>query len=255
MVAAPAVRSAALCLTPRALDLGRIDVVGTRGNQASTATTFAATSAPRLHFVPFTLATSDPVRVESEIKRSRFIADLRRTDTPAAATGFLDAVRAEFPDARHHCFAYVIGDEPAERVERSSDDGEPGGTAGVPMLQVLKSRELTNVALVITRYFGGVKLGAGGLVRAYAGAAKRAVEAAALVPRIRRETFRLDVDHADAGRVEAELRRRGIDVLAVGYASKAQLTLACADPEDLRAAVAASTLGRGELTPSGHYWN
>lgn len=202
----------------------------------------------------FTLADHDEVRAETEIKRSRFVASLLRVDDVDRAVAFLDAIRAEFPDARHHCWAYVLGDEPGQRQARSSDDGEPGGTAGVPMLQVLEGRDLTNVVAVVTRYFGGVKLGAGGLVRAYSGAVKSVVDAATLVPRIRRESFTLAVGHADAGRIEAELRGRGVDVAGVEYGARAVLTLSSAEPDELAATVAALTAGRGELTPAGHYW-
>lgn len=203
----------------------------------------------------FTLADHDEVRAETEIKRSRFIASLLRVDDVDRAVAFLEVIRAEFPDARHHCWAYVLGDEPGQRQARSSDDGEPGGTAGVPMLQVLEGRDLTNVVAVVTRYFGGVKLGAGGLVRAYSGAVKSAVDAATLVPRVRRESFTLAVDHAEAGRIEAELRGRGVDVAGVEYGARAVLTLSSAHPDELAATVAAVTAGRGELTPAGHYWD
>jgi uncharacterized YigZ family protein len=204
--------------------------------------------------VSVTLAASDKVRVESEIKKSRFIADLRRIDTTDASNRFLADIRTEFPDARHHCFAYVIGDEPTARIERAGDDGEPGGTAGIPMLQVLKARDLTNVTLIVTRYFGGVKLGAGGLARAYSGAAKAAVDAARLYPRVRYQTFHLGTEHAEAGRVEAELRGRGVDVVGVEYDTRAILELACTDATALQSTVDAVTLGRGELIPAGHFW-
>lgn len=202
----------------------------------------------------FSLATDDRIRVESEIKRSRFITDLQRAEDVDVALELLADARREHPSAAHHCSAYVIGDESESRVERSSDDGEPGGTAGIPMLQVLKSRDLVNVAAVVTRYFGGVKLGAGGLVRAYSGAVSAAVDAATLVPRIRSELFRLAVDHAEAGRVESELRSRGVDVTGADYGSKATLTIASAEPEKLMSIVAALTGGHGELVPAGHVW-
>ncbi|WP_041451101.1 IMPACT family protein [Hoyosella subflava] len=202
----------------------------------------------------YSLASGDRPRVETEIKRSRFIAELRRADDVDAAMRLVSDARAEHSSARHHCFACIIGDDGEYRVERSSDDGEPGGTAGIPMLQVLKARDLVNVAAVVSRYFGGVKLGAGGLVRAYSGAVAAAVDAANLVPRTRYETFLLVIEHAQAGRLEAELRGRGIDVSHVDYAEQATLTLTSDEPEQLASIVAELTGGRGELAPAGHIW-
>src|SRR5690606_16790694 len=120
--------------------------------------------------MPHTLAPGPDVVVETEVKHSRFLAAVRRVATADAALAFVDEQRRLYPDARHHCWAFVVGDDPSARAERSSDDGEPGGTAGIPMLQVLHHRDLVNVAVVVTRWFGGIKLGAGGLVRAYSGA-------------------------------------------------------------------------------------
>ncbi|MCW4354850.1 IMPACT family protein [Hoyosella sp. YIM 151337] len=204
--------------------------------------------------MPYSLASTEHPRVETEIKRSRFIAELRRAEDIDVALQLLADARAAHPSARHHCFACVIGDADEARIERSSDDGEPGGTAGIPMLQVLKSRDIVNVAAVVIRYFGGVKLGAGGLVRAYSGAVAAAVDAATLIPRVRHELFRLTVDHADAGRLEAELRGRGIDVPTIDYAERATLTVSSAHPAELASTIAALTGGQAQLVPAGHVW-
>lgn len=184
--------------------------------------------------MPSTLEPGPDVVAETEIKHSRFLAVLRRVDSDTAALAFVEEQRRLYPDARHHCWAFVVGDEPAHRAERSSDDGEPGGTAGVPMLQVLHHRDLVNVAVVVTRWFGGIKLGAGGLVRAYSGAVAVAVDAATLVPRERREVFTLAVGHGDAGRVESELRGRGVSVLDVSYTERVVFTVAARDATDLK---------------------
>ena len=133
--------------------------------------------------MPFTLAPGADHVVETEVKHSRFIAALHRVDDAEAATEFVAEQKSLYPDARHHCSAFVIGYEANSRVERAHDDGEPGGTAGVPMLQALKSRDLVDVIVVVTRYFGGIKLGAGGLVRAYSGAVSVALDSAELVAR------------------------------------------------------------------------
>lgn len=204
--------------------------------------------------MPHTFVPGRDVAVETEVKRSRFLATLRRVESSEAALTFVEEQRRLYPDARHHCWAFVAGDEQAARAERSSDDGEPGGTAGIPMLQVLHHRDLVNVAVVVTRWFGGIKLGAGGLVRAYSGAVTAALDSVRLVARVRRELFELEVDHADAGRVEAELRQRGVSVLGVTYGDRAVLTVATADTDGLTATVASVTSGSGDLRSVGHQW-
>ncbi|CRK53257.1 conserved hypothetical protein [Rhodococcus sp. RD6.2] len=204
--------------------------------------------------MPFTLPAGADVEVETEVKHSRFIAVLRRVDGPVAAQGFLDEQRRRYPDARHHCWAYVTGNEPSERAERSGDDGEPGGTAGVPMLQVLRARDLVDVAVVVTRYFGGVKLGAGGLVRAYSGAVAAVVDAARLVGRERLDLLALEVGHDTAGRVEAELRGRGVAIVDTVYGSVVTLTLATRDPARVADVVAEVTSGAADLVPAGTRW-
>lgn len=204
--------------------------------------------------MPFTLPVGPDIVAETEVKHSRFIAALRRIDRPAEAQNFLDEQRRRYPDARHHCWAYITGNEPADRAERAGDDGEPGGTAGVPMLQVLRIRDLVDVAVVVTRYFGGVKLGAGGLVRAYSGAAVAVVDAAPLVRRERLDLLSVDVGHDVAGRVEAELRGRGVAVVDAAYATVVTLTLATLDPAWLADMVAEITSGAGELVHVGVQW-
>jgi len=139
----------------------------------------------------------------TEIKKSRFICDLARTDSETEARAFLDDVRSAYPDARHHCLAYVICLD-GVRLTRTSDGGEPAGTAGVPMLNALASAEVENVTAVVTRYFGGIKLGAGGLVRAYGGAVSAALAA---MPRVVAEVqpiWALTLPYGDAGRVPNE---------------------------------------------------
>ena len=106
-------------------------------------------------------------QVQEEIKKSRFICHIKRVTTEEEARNFIQAVKKEHYKATHNCSAFILGEQ--SEIKRSSDDGEPSGTAGVPMLGVLENHQLTNVCAVVTRYFGGIKLGAGGLIRAYAG--------------------------------------------------------------------------------------
>ena len=104
-------------------------------------------------------------QVQEEIKKSRFICHIKRVTTEEEARNFIQAVKKEHYKATHNCSAFILGER--SEMKRSSDDGEPSGTAGVPMLGVLENQQLTNVCAVVTRYFGGIKLGAGGLIRAY----------------------------------------------------------------------------------------
>ena len=113
-------------------------------------------------------------RVEEEIKKSRFICHVKRVETEEEARDFINSIKKEHYKATHNCSAFIVGER--SEIKRTSDDGEPSGTAGVPMLGVLENHNLTNVCVVVTRYFGGIKLGAGGLIRAYAGSVALAVK-------------------------------------------------------------------------------
>ena len=113
-------------------------------------------------------------QVQEEIKKSRFICHIKRVTTEDEARNFIQDVKKEHYKATHNCSAFILGER--SEMKRSSDDGEPSGTAGVPMLGVLENHQLTNVCAVVTRYFGGIKLGAGGLIRAYAGSVALAIK-------------------------------------------------------------------------------
>ncbi|WP_138413747.1 IMPACT family protein [Sinomonas gamaensis] len=193
-------------------------------------------------------------RHELEIKRSRFIAVLCRAETEEEARALVADLRREFHDARHHCSAFVLG--PDRMIQRSSDDGEPSGTAGVPMLEALLKGaavdgvpDLSDTAAVVVRYFGGILLGAGGLVRAYSEAISTALATARLVRRQRLRLLRVDTPHAAAGRLENDLRAAGIAVLGSDYGpSAASLRVAVEDDQASRSAFAerlASLTGGG----------
>ena len=113
-------------------------------------------------------------QVQEEIKKSRFICYAKRVYSEEEARDFITAIKKEHYKATHNCSAFIVGER--SEIKRTSDDGEPSGTAGVPMLGVLENHNLTNVCVVVTRYFGGIKLGAGGLIRAYAGSVALAVK-------------------------------------------------------------------------------
>ncbi len=145
------------------------------------------------------------VRTEQEVTRSRFIATLAPAADLDAVDEVVARVRREFHDARHHCTALVLG--PDGQQQRSNDDGEPAGTAGAPMLSVLRGEELTDIVAVVTRYFGGTLLGAGGLVRAYGGAVSAACAQARRLARRPVQIVCVEVALADAGRIEHLLHR------------------------------------------------
>lgn len=201
-------------------------------------------------------AAGEPVIHEVEIKRSRFIAWVARAAEEDQARELVERARAQHPDARHYCSAFIVDGAEPNPIERSSDDGEPSGTAGTPMLDVLRGSGMRDVAAVVIRYFGGVKLGAGGLVHAYSNTLAGAIDH---VPRVRREVKELaevSLPHADAGRVEAELRRAGVEVLGTTYAAMATHTLAF-DPgqrERVDALIAAATHGNATARSAGHEW-
>ncbi|SEJ01448.1 uncharacterized protein, YigZ family [Arthrobacter sp. yr096] len=211
-----------------------------------------------------TLSAGQDFRHELEIRRSRFITVLRRSPDEETARSLVSELRREFHDARHHCSAFVIG--PDRMVQRSSDDGEPSGTAGIPMLEALIKREaapgvtdLSDVSAVVVRYFGGILLGAGGLVRAYSESVSAALDGAPLVQRRRLRLCAVDVPHAEAGRLENELRNAGYVMAETGYeAAHAVLRIALPDEAagiaDAHSRVASLTAGTAVLTPQGTEW-
>lgn len=137
--------------------------------------------------------------VETEVKKSRFIALAAFADSRESAMAMLERVKLQYPDARHHCWAYVIE---SGRSAAASDDGEPSGTAGKPILNVIQHKKITEIMLIVVRYFGGIKLGAGGLVRAYSAAAQAVVSALEVATPMIFARFNVGVEFAN----EAQLR-------------------------------------------------
>ncbi|MEV6795989.1 YigZ family protein [Streptomyces sp. NPDC051320] len=166
---------------------------------------------------------------ETEINRSRFICTLAPAATEQEAQACVARIRREHPTAGHNCFAYVIGADAS--VQKASDDGEPGGTAGVPILQMLLRREMRYVVAVVTRYYGGVKLGAGGLIRAYGGAVGEALDELGTQVRQRFRLVTVTVDHQRAGKLENELRATGRAVRDVRYGDAVTIEVALPDGE------------------------
>lgn len=199
------------------------------------------------------------VDTEIEIKRSRFLCRLVRVGDEAAGRAVIDQARRDEWNARHHCSAFVLGSASApDQVRRSNDDGEPSGTAGRPMLEALSGRDFVDTIAVVSRYFGGVLLGAGGLVRAYSDAVLATIDQAhalgAVVARERRELYTLSLAHSDAGRIESELRQRGVNVLGTVYGHRAVMTVSGERLAQLETIVAGVTAGGGTLVSAGSEW-
>lgn len=151
-------------------------------------------------------------------KKSRFIATLAPVDSEEEALAFVEAVRKKYYDARHNCFAFITGRD--GKMEKCSDDGEPSGTAGRPMLEVLRGRELTNVAVVATRYFGGTLLGTGGLVRAYTQAVQAALEDCDIITMRLGLRYRITADYTLTGKLQHLFAKRQVTIEDTVYTDK-----------------------------------
>jgi uncharacterized YigZ family protein len=159
-------------------------------------------------------------------KKSRFIGEIFPAETLEEAEERLLAIRKRYYDARHHCFAAVVGvPGTPEEIRRGNDDGEPGGTAGKPMLEVLDGEDLHNTAVVVTRYFGGTLLGTGGLVRAYSAAVKAAIENAAIVTVVSGRKIAFRVSYSDAGKLQYLYAKEGIEKPEIAYGQDVVMTL------------------------------
>ncbi|WP_407391135.1 YigZ family protein [Carnobacterium jeotgali] len=152
---------------------------------------------------------------ELEIKKSRFICHLKQVTTETDAQTFIQAVKKEHSKANHNCVAYLIGEQ--DEIQRAYDDGEPSGTAGVPMLEVLKKKQLKNVVVVVTRYFGGIKLGAGGLIRAYGKAVSQGLVEIGVVERRLHTQITVVVAYPASGKLENSLSEANYTIKDVLY--------------------------------------
>ncbi len=175
-------------------------------------------------------------RFEQEIDRSRFIGIVAPVSTADEAENELRELRVEFRDATHLCWAYVLGDPDSGPKMRFDDAREPTGTAGRPILNVLQRRKIGDALLVVVRYFGGTKLGAGGLVRAYSGTASRVLDQVELSPRIPRVPLPVRLDYSDEQSARRILDRLGIEIVSADYARGVVLTIS-ASPEESAAVV------------------
>jgi len=189
---------------------------------------------------------------EIVVKKSRFICTLTRAASEEEARAAIESTRKTYWDAGHNCSAYRIG--PGSQFQRTSDDGEPAGTAGAPMLAVLTRRDLTDVVAVVTRYFGGVLLGAGGLIRTYGHAVTETVDLVGVVERRPVALVSVDADHADAGRLEHALRTAGYSLGPTTHAARVAFEVHL-DDSDLPAFdvwLAETTTGRSRAKTTGY---
>ena len=177
-----------------------------------------------LGYMPFSLAT--PAHHELIIKKSRFIACVEPVSGREQAQARVAQLKAEHPDARHVCWALLAGGQSA-----ANDDGEPGGTAGRPMLDVLRHQDMQGVLATVVRYFGGVKLGAGGLLRAYTDAVAQALQSAEKITLVKKTQLACSVPYALEGMVRRELELAGAELATVEHGSVVSLHFALSEPD------------------------
>ena len=177
-------------------------------------------------------------------KKSRFIATVKPVDSEEEALEFIAAIKKKYWNARHNCFAFVIGER--QEIQRCSDDGEPQGTAGRPMLDVLLGEDVHNAAVVVTRYFGGILLGTGGLVRAYSRSVQLGLEASTIIEKIKGSRITIQTDYNGVGKLQYLLGQRGIPIVDSQYTDvvKLELLVEEAAVTELHEAVTEATSGR-----------
>lgn len=157
---------------------------------------------------------------EINIQKSRFIGYVKRAETEEEAQAFIQEIKKKHHDATHNCSAYLIGEH--DQIQKANDDGEPSGTAGVPMLEVLKKRQLKDTVVVVTRYFGGIKLGAGGLIRAYGKSVSEALNHTGIVERKLMRIMHVSVEYTWLGKLENEIRSSSYLLKEIHYAEQVQ---------------------------------
>lgn len=190
-----------------------------------------------------------------EEKKSRFIAYVSPASSEEEAVRFIDSIKKKHYDARHNCPAFIIGRN--SQLTRCSDDGEPSGTAGKPILEVLMGAGITNVVVVVTRYFGGTLLGTGGLVRAYTQAVQEGLKDAGIATMRYGVEMTISIDYTDVGRVQYLLGSRGIEIAASRYTDKVEFDICIPKEQEasLQKALVEATSARAgiEVTGSGYY--
>ena len=192
------------------------------------------------------LTLKEDGQAEIEIKKSRFICTCKRVTSEEEAKEFIQTLKKEHWQANHNCSAFILGDR--MEIQRSSDDGEPSGTAGVPMLEVLKKNELINVAVVVTRYFGGTKLGAGGLIRAYSSAVSHALTEIGIVRgQLQQEVF-VSIEYPLLGKLQHYLEQQAFTIADTSFMEKITLTVMVEDAEAFEQAITDLLSGQAQFS-------
>lgn len=158
---------------------------------------------------------------EIVISKSRFITYVNRAETEEEAIKFIDSIKKKHSNATHNCSCYMVGEH--DQIQKANDDGEPSGTAGVPMLEVLKKQGLQDTVVVVTRYFGGIKLGGGGLIRAYGKSTTEGINAAQVVERKLHHVMKISIDYTWLGKVENEIRNSHYTLSEIQYAESVEV--------------------------------
>ena len=161
--------------------------------------------------------------IVAEISKSRFLTYLKHVENEKDAQEFINSIKKKHFDARHNCSAYIIGER--SEIQKSSDDGEPSGTAGSPMLEVLKKNELSDIVVVVTRYFGGIKLGAGGLIRAYGKSVTLGLEVSQIVKKSIFNCYQIEINYDLLGMLENYLHQNEIRIPDKAYTDKVIFTI------------------------------
>ena len=190
-------------------------------------------------------------QVQEEIKKSRFICHAKRVYSEEEARDFITAIKKEHYKATHNCSAFIIGER--SEIKRTSDDGEPSGTAGVPMLGVLENHNLTNICVVVTRYFGGIKLGAGGLIRAYAGSVALAIKEIGIIEIKEQAGIAIQMSYAQYQEYSNFLKEHDLTELETNFTDQVDTMIYVnkEEKENIKAALVEFFNGKVTLTDQG----
>ena len=188
------------------------------------------------------------------VEKSTFIGYAKPIKSEEEAVEFINEIKKKHKDATHNVWAYTVGE--TMNIQRYSDDGEPQGTAGIPTLEVIKKEDLRDVVVVVTRYFGGIKLGAGGLVRAYTKGAKVGIEAAQIIEKVKYKEVGITIDYNQIGKVQNEIMNMGYTIKDTLYTDKVQIIVYSReeDVQSLKSKMTDITSGTAELSESESFY-